>query len=392
MSARIYIQSDWAQCLRKAEGEAWVSCKIPGKPTVYGTLKCEGISADGIPEITSSEEFSVLEVTKRSLLISCPAENVSSKFLAPYTSFPRVHEKSVTCLDVSSGGGLGVSTSTDGSMKIWQTNNGEIRRLLEGHIYDVNCCMYFPSGMVVLSGGMDAQVKIWSVEDASCPVTFKGHKAGILDLAVVDRGRNVVSCSRDGTARLWDCGKSACLAVVADCGASINGISVGVADNAIDLGTPETPPSDREIGTEGKLLLLAREDKKLECVSLQSRQSVFTFDGADAFNCCTFLSSVNILGGSQDGNIYQLDIRNTKVPVQTMSKSGAPVLSLAPFREGFIASQADGTCFILQQDLDRVLELTEPDCDPVYKVAVSEKLVYTCCRDGVIRKYQLADL
>ncbi|CAN2391534.1 Proteasomal ATPase-associated factor 1, partial [Pristimantis euphronides] len=149
---------------------------------------------------------------------------------------------------------------------------------------------------------------------------------------------------------------------------------------------------DREIGTEGKLLLLAREDKKLEGVSLQSRQSVFTFDGTDAFNCCTFLSSVNILGGCQAGNIYLLDLRNTKVPVQTVSKSGAPVLSLAPFREGFIASQGDGTCFIIQQDLDHVLELTEPDCDPVYKVAAFEKWAYTCCRDGIIRKYQLADL
>lgn len=52
------------------------------------------------------------------------------------------------------------------------------QRLLEGHVYDVNCCRFFPSGLVVLSGGMDAQLKIWSAEDASCVVTFKGHKAG----------------------------------------------------------------------------------------------------------------------------------------------------------------------------------------------------------------------
>lgn len=52
------------------------------------------------------------------------------------------------------------------------------QRLLEGHVYDVNCCRFFPSGLVVLSGGMDAQLKIWSAEDASCVVTFKGHKGG----------------------------------------------------------------------------------------------------------------------------------------------------------------------------------------------------------------------
>lgn len=57
------------------------------------------------------------------------------------------------------------------------------QRLLEGHVYDVNCCRFFPSGLVVLSGGMDAQLKIWSAEDASCVVTFKGHKGGTEHLA-----------------------------------------------------------------------------------------------------------------------------------------------------------------------------------------------------------------
>lgn len=33
----------------------------------------------------------------------------------------------ITCLDISSGGGLGVSSSADGSMKIWQASNGELR-------------------------------------------------------------------------------------------------------------------------------------------------------------------------------------------------------------------------------------------------------------------------
>ena len=28
----------------------------------------------------------------------------------------------------------------------------------------------------------------------------------------------------------------------------------------------------------------------------------------------------------------------------------------------------DGSCFIVQQDLDYVIELTGADCDPVYKV------------------------
>lgn len=86
-----------------------------------------------------------------------------------------------------------------------------------------------------------------SAWETGCFVRLYEHSlwfhAGILDTAIVDRGRNVLSCSRDGTARLWDCGKSACLGVIADCGSPINGIAVGTADNSLNLGTPEKPPS-----------------------------------------------------------------------------------------------------------------------------------------------------
>ncbi|NWZ85557.1 PAAF1 factor, partial [Poecile atricapillus] len=345
----------------------------PGKPTLYGSVTRRGLSSDGVPDIVASEGFVVGEVTKKSILVSCPHENACTKFLAPYTSFCRIHQKSITCLDISSGGGLGVSASTDGTMKIWQAANGEIRVRASG--LDVLC---FQLGKL---GAFLCQYKhsLW-------------FYAGILDTAIVDRGRNVLSCSRDGTVRLWDCGKSACLGIIADCGSPVNGIAVGTADNSLNLGSPEKPPSEREVGTEGKILLLAREDKKLQGVGLQSRQPVFLFVGSDAFNCCTFLSSTYILAGTQDGNIYQLDVRNTNAPVQVIHRSGAPVLSLLPYRDGFIASQGDGTCFIVQQDLDYVLDLTEADCDPVYKVASWEKEIYTCCRDGIVRRYQLSDL
>ncbi|NXL80072.1 PAAF1 factor, partial [Leptocoma aspasia] len=352
----------------------------PGKPTLYGSVTRRGLSSDGVPDIAASEGFVVGEVTKKSILISCPHENVSTKFLAPYTSFCRIHQKSITCLDISSGGGLGVSTSTDGTMKIWQAANGEIR---------------------VRASGLDVLCSAWSQQPSSAWETWcfscvyeqsLWFHAGILDTAIVDRGRNVLSCSRDGTARLWDCGKSACLGIIADCASPVNGIAVGTADSSLNLGTPEKPPSEREVGTEGKILLLAREDKKLQGVGLQSRQPVFLFVGSDAFNCCTFLSSTYILAGTQDGNIYQLDVRNTNAPVQVIHRSGAPVLSLLPYQDGFIASQGDGTCFIVQQDLDYVLDLTEADCDPVYKVASWEREIYTCCRDGIVRRYQLSDL
>jgi len=42
-------------------------------------------------------------------------------------------------------------------------------------------------------------------------------------------------------------------------------------------------------------------------------------------------------------------------------------------------------------DDNKAIELTGPDCDPVYKVAVNDYHLFTACRDGIIRKYDLKD-
>lgn len=267
------IQGDWDQVLREAEGEVWVSCKIPGKPTIRGSLTSKGISSDEVPEVTASEEFVVQEVTKNRITVSCPGENISSTFLSPYASFSHIHGKNVSYLDISSGGDLGVSSSTDQTFKVWETHNTEVKSVLEGHTRDVFSCKFFPSGQEVLSGGLDSLVKVWSVNDGSCLATMKGHRGSILDIAVVADGQNVISSGQDGTARLWDSAQGACIAVVDDSYSPINAIAVAEVGNAVNLGSPKETPSNREVGTEGKLVVLAREDKSLEGVSLHSRQS-----------------------------------------------------------------------------------------------------------------------
>jgi hypothetical protein len=42
-------------------------------------------------------------------------------------------------------------------------------------VFDVNCCMFFPSGKVILTGGMDMRMRIYSI-DGSCAATLQGHK------------------------------------------------------------------------------------------------------------------------------------------------------------------------------------------------------------------------
>ncbi|XP_077976991.1 proteasomal ATPase-associated factor 1-like [Glandiceps talaboti] len=391
MAARLSIQCDWNETLREAEGQAWISCHKIGHPSIHGELKSHGTDSNNIPDIIASEGFVVDDINQRSLVMSYPEEDVSSKFISPLSTLSTVHNKSVVSIDVSSGGALGVSAGTDGQLSIWETRDGSVRRELKGHLGEVNCCQFFPSGMVVLSGSTDMQLRIWSVENGSCPVTLKGHKGGITDTAIVDKGRNVVSCSRDGAAKLWDCGQATCLGTLVQCDCPINGCDVGVANNSVNLGSPQHTPSEREIGTEGKLLLVAREDNILQGIGLHSRESIFKMSASAAFNCCAVLSTTHVIGGTQDGSIYILDIRNTSEPFKIIQRSKSPVLHLKSHHNGFVASTGDGSCYYMNPDSNYTDEYTGSDFDAIYGFAIHEDtgILYTACRDGCIRKYSM---
>lgn len=69
----------------------------------------------------------------------------------------------ITCLDISSGGGLGVSTSTDGTMKIWQAANGEIR-VRAAALFGVVLSLTLQCGSATTWGRLSAcceQASVW---------------------------------------------------------------------------------------------------------------------------------------------------------------------------------------------------------------------------------------
>lgn len=241
----------------------------------------------------------------------------------------------------------------------------------------------------MLSGSADMQLKVWSAETGQCAATMVGHRAGISDTAIVERGRNVVSCSRDGTAKLWDVGQQSCLGTISECGGVLNSCAVGIPENRAMVDDPDTTPSDREVLTEGKLLLLGCENSNLLAYGLQSRKKIFDVPCHGAVNCCCFLSDISAVCGTEDGHLTVIDLRNPRVPLKEWKESRSAILSVCPYNRGFWSSSGDGTCFYVNEQCDTTVELTGADCDPLYKVVLSDNHVFTSCRDGNIRKYNL---
>ena len=290
-------------------------------------------------------------------------------------------------MDVSPGG-LGVLSGGSNKLSVWDTNTGTVRRVLEGHLGEVYTAKLFPSGIVALSGGADMQLKIWSVTDGSCPVTMKGHTQPVMDLAIVEKGKNVISVSKDGTARLWSCGEGRCVAVLATVEDQVNCCNLAQDTMYHPLQDTATDTMEQgEVDTLGKVLAMGGENGSLTVLDVAARKMIFSTNLHSAVNCVLLTPSC-LYAGCQDGKVH---IVKTGEEHTALSSSHSPVLSLLPVCGGLCVSRQDGSVTIhqLQKSPPIRLDLTGPDIDPVYKVVRVGSMLYTCCRDGAVRKYSM---
>jgi proteasomal ATPase-associated factor 1 len=155
------------------------------------------------------------------------------------------------------------------------------------------------------------------------------------------------------------------------------------------------------------MLVAAREDGKVTGVGVASRKELFSVSLPSAGNCCIEIGGHSFAVGCQGGEILIFDLRNLTQPQTVLGCTRSPVLDLMvhPKSQGhfssdalhlFWASKADGTCVLIDPNLKasstmnkRLIMLSGPDCDPVYKIKKDLNSIYTCCRDGIIRKYSL---
>merc|ERR1711991_2638 len=93
--------------------------------------------------------------------------------------------------------GLVATASEDASLKIWDTESGELERTLKGHTNAVNRVVFSHSGATIASASSDLTLKLWSVETYDCLKTLAGHDHAVSDVAYTVDDSQLVSCSRN---------------------------------------------------------------------------------------------------------------------------------------------------------------------------------------------------
>jgi len=388
----IQVQCDWEQDVKKiGKSSFWANYFSKEGKKVYGKIHTS-VQENGSVSFDSDDGFRVTSFDKKALKMKVEfKEEFSEEIQAPTFQFEKIHSPSVNFLDLSPMGELGTSAGNDGQLYVWETKSGEIRRTLTGHLGDVLCCRFFPSGKVIMSGGSDYRIRIWDAIEGTCATNLTNHSGGILSLAAIDRGRNILSSSRDGTVRLWDCASENSLKILCESTSALNDISIAPLTDSIFHPSSQRSPDPREVGGEGKVLIVAGEDGTVRGIDLQSHVTIFSHYLKFPLNKCQFLGERHFVVGDHEGHLWVFDAAQMSHPLSVSQRSQSPITSLSVGTEGTVwVGTGGGEVFQWNwKEKKTMRDLSGSDCEEITNLSIRSSLLVTSCRDGNIRSYYL---
>lgn len=140
-----------------------------------------------IPEIVLSEE-TIARIPEKSDHISWPK-----------------HAEDTTDALFSRDDSLIATTSLDGTVFIYDAKTRQKKTTLEGSTQKLfRCGTFTPDSQSFLAGLSDGSIMIWNKNNGSITGISKRHSFGVNSIALAPNGVNMLSCSSDGSVILWD--------------------------------------------------------------------------------------------------------------------------------------------------------------------------------------------
>ena len=113
------------------------------------------------------------------------------------------HQRAVNTVCYSPDGRLGLSGSSDSTIRMWNPVKGEELGVLGEHDGPVNSVAITGDGRYALSGGGDRRLKLWDIRAGRSLRTFEGHNAPVAAVGFSLNGRLAVSGGAGHEVKLW---------------------------------------------------------------------------------------------------------------------------------------------------------------------------------------------
>jgi len=180
--------------------------------------------------------------------------------------------------------------SYDGNIVVYNGDNGQCAKVLEGPS-DVEFLSFHPKGGTVLLAGSMDDGTIWMyhtpsnlrTQANSCLQVFVGHEGGVTGGGFTPDGKNVVSVGQDGTCRIWAPKRGVCKHTFKLSPGGLTCLALGG-------------------GQDGQLALVGGEDGKAYIVHIGSKKLVATLPHFEESKDTNVASAV-LTGQEKDDNV-----------------------------------------------------------------------------------------
>jgi WD40 repeat protein len=99
-------------------------------------------------------------------------------------------------------GGTGAAPNP-GELKAWDTQTGQLRATLKGHLEAVTCVCFSPDGKRLVSASFDQTLRLWDAQTYQEVLTLQGHTGEVAAVCFSPDGETIASCGGDRTVKIW---------------------------------------------------------------------------------------------------------------------------------------------------------------------------------------------
>jgi WD40 repeat protein len=109
----------------------------------------------------------------------------------------------ISSVHFSPDNSLILTTSDDGTARVWYSSSGASVSILRGHLDDVTDAAFSNNGAHAVTTSRDMTARLWDIATGGQIIVLSGHEGGVSAVAFTQDGSYFVTTSDDGTARIW---------------------------------------------------------------------------------------------------------------------------------------------------------------------------------------------
>lgn len=272
---------------------------------------------------------------------------------------------------------LALTGGKDGSVYLWEVNEGEVLQEYLGHTAAVVKALISPDSTKVLTASKDATIRLWDLGSGALLQTFTGHIGEIYDIAFFPNSKEFVSVGQDQIIIRWDINS----------GTEVNTVSPSVAKS--------DGVSCLTVSPNGEYLLAGSANGSILLFNLLTMQEEFLFYGhQDWVNKISFLSDGNrFVSASKDGLAILWNLKTGRFIRSFVGHQEEVTAALElPQKEWIITSSADRS--IMAWDLNTGKQVTT--LQPGHQAKVNDlsllpnsALLLSCAGDNLLQVWDL---